>query len=185
MGQDRCSLFWSLHARDKEGLWCGGFDAWKAQVGRECPEAGELLTPFTDARQLAYTEYQHVWMRAWHHENVLYLGDAAHAMSPHLGQGINLAMLDAFVFARILATSTDPQQAFRRYVRRRVHHLRFYAAVTFLLTPFFQSAGFVKGWGRDLALPLLTRVPWIRRQMIMTMAGLKCGFFGGLYGLEE
>jgi 2-polyprenyl-6-methoxyphenol hydroxylase-like FAD-dependent oxidoreductase len=183
MGQDRCSLFWSLHRDNKDALWNGGFVAWKEQVGRLCPEAGELLLPFTDVGQLAFTTYQHVWMKVWHDGHVLYLGDAAHAMSPHLGQGVNLALIDAWLFARTLAQSEDYRQAFRRYVRLRTSQLRFYAVVTFLLTPFFQSSGFIKGWGRDLALPLMTRIPLLRRQMQLAMAGLKSGFFGGAWKL--
>ncbi len=179
MGNERCSLFWSLHHDEKDALWNGGFAAWKDEVTRTCPEAGELLAPFADEKHIFYTAYQHVWMKAWHDGHVLYLGDAAHAMSPHLGQGINLALLDAYLFARTLAGAADFQQAFRRHVRLRLRHLRFYATVTFLLTPFFQSRGFIKGWGRDLFLPLMTKIPWVRRQMIMTMAGLKSDFLGG------
>ena len=80
--------------------------------------------------------------------------------------------------------SDDFHQAFRRYVRQRAKQLRFYAVVTFLLTPFFQSSGWVKGWGRDFALPLMTRIPWVRRQMAMTMAGIKSSFLGGLWQLD-
>src|SRR5204863_8900950 len=134
-------------------LWNGGFAAWKEQVGRLCPEAGELLIPFTDVGQVSFTTYQHVWMKAWHDGHVLYLGDAAHAMSPHLGQGVNLALIDAWLFARTLAQSDDFRQAFRRYVRLRTSQLRFYAVVTFLLTPFFQPSGYINAWGRDLVQP--------------------------------
>ena len=179
MGNERCSLYWGMHQNEKDALWNGGFAAWKEQVSRMSPEAAELLAPVVDESRLFYTAYQHVWMKAWHDSHILYLGDAAHAMSPHLGQGINLALLDAWTFARSLAESDDFQQAFRRYVRRRARHLRFYATITFLLTPFFQSRGFIKAWGRDILLPLMTRIPWLRRQMVLAMAGLKSDFLGG------
>jgi hypothetical protein len=51
--------------------------------------------------------------------------------------------------------------------------------VTFLLAPFFQSSGVVKGWGRDVVLPLMPRLPWLRRQMLLTMAGVKRSFLSG------
>lgn len=180
MGQDRCSLFWSLRRGRKDALWHHGFAAWKDEVTRLCPEAGELLVPFMSSSELFYTTYQHVHMKAWHDDHVLYLGDAAHAMSPHLGQGINLALLDAWLFAQSLARCADFRQAFRQYARLRTHHIRFYAAVTFLLTPFFQSSGFILGWGRNVALPLMTKIGFLRRQMILTMAGLKSDYFGGM-----
>lgn len=179
MGDGRCSLFWSLHRGAKETLFQKGFEAWRRHVLDLCPLAEELFESVRGFDQVPFTTYQHVWMSRWHTDHCCYLGDAAHAMSPHLGQGINLALIDAFVFAKALAQAPDYRQAFRAYSRARARHLRYYAAVTFLLTPFFQSGGFIKGLGRDLALPLMPRVPWVRRQMLMTMAGVKRGFFGG------
>jgi hypothetical protein len=52
----------------------------------------------------------------------------------------------------------------------------FYSGITQLLSPFFQSDGTVRAWGRDLALPLLPHLPWVGRQMVLTVAGLKKGW---------
>lgn len=183
LGQGRCNLFWSLRRRDKDALFNAGFGAWRQQVLQVCPEAGQIFDTVTGFDKVTYTTYQHVWMRRWHDDRIVFIGDAAHAMSPHLGQGINLALIDAFTLCRLLAQVDDHRQAFRMYAQARKHHLRFYAWVTLLLTPFFQSNGMIKGLGRDIFLPLMPRVPWLRRQMALTMAGLKSGFFGGAIGL--
>ena len=58
-------------------------------------------------------------------------------------------------------------------------YLRYYAAVTFALSPFFQGDWRVLGWGRDVCLPLLPRIPWVKRQMLMTVGGMKGGFLRG------
>lgn len=179
MSKGRCSLFWSLRRVEHQQTLQVGFPAWKRQVLQLCPLAEELFDSLTDFTQVAFTTYQHVWMRRWHDAHVLFLGDAAHAMSPHLGQGVNLALLDAFCFTESLARAPDHRQAFRQHTANRARHVRYYAAVTALLTPFFQSGGFIKGMGRDMTLPWLPHVPWVRRQMLLTMAGLKCGFLGG------
>src|SRR5699024_10768702 len=42
-------------------------------------------------------------LRRWHAPGVLCIGDAAHAMSPVGGVGINLAVQDALAAARLLA----------------------------------------------------------------------------------
>jgi 2-polyprenyl-6-methoxyphenol hydroxylase-like FAD-dependent oxidoreductase len=106
-------------------------------------------------------------------------------MSPHLGQGINLALQDAWHLAEALERQPTPEDAFRAYTRARQAQLRFYSWVTFLLTPFFQSTEPLLGWGRDLVLPLMTRWPWLRYQMAITMGGLKRSFFGGAWPLED
>jgi 2-polyprenyl-6-methoxyphenol hydroxylase-like FAD-dependent oxidoreductase len=183
MGGGRCSLFWSQRNSQCQTLLRRGFRAWRAEVLRLCPLAEELLAPLDDLAQVPYTTYQHVWMPRWHTGRVVFLGDAAHAMSPHLGQGINLAMLDAWHLAEALARCPTPQDAFRAYTVARRAHLRFYSWVTFALTPFFQSNEPILGWGRDVALPLMTRWPWLRYQMALTMGGVKRGFLGGGWSL--
>jgi 2-polyprenyl-6-methoxyphenol hydroxylase-like FAD-dependent oxidoreductase len=42
-------------------------------------------------------------LRKWYGDGILFLGDAAHAMSPVGGVGINLAVADAVAAARLLA----------------------------------------------------------------------------------
>src|SRR5204863_6571992 len=42
-------------------------------------------------------------LRQWYREGLLYIGDAAHAMSPVGGVGINLAIQDAVATANLLA----------------------------------------------------------------------------------
>ena len=49
-------------------------------------------------------------LRRWYTDGLLFIGDAAHAMSPVGGVGINLAVADAVAAARILA---EPLRAAR------------------------------------------------------------------------
>jgi len=50
---------------------------------------------------------------------VVLLGDAAHAMTPNLGQGACLALEDAVVLAACLAADTDVERALLRYDEQR------------------------------------------------------------------
>jgi salicylate hydroxylase len=55
----------------------------------------------------------------WNKGPVVLLGDAAHAMLPHQGQGANQAVEDAFVLAQELGSCSDVQAALHRYATRR------------------------------------------------------------------
>jgi len=58
-------------------------------------------------------------LRRWWQGRVVLLGDAAHAMTPNLGQGGAQAIEDAYVLADRLAAAPTPEQAFREYERLR------------------------------------------------------------------
>lgn len=57
--------------------------------------------------------------RRWSDGPVTVIGDAAHPMRPHLGQGGCQALVDAAVLAERLRGSTDPVAAFSAYVTAR------------------------------------------------------------------
>jgi 2-polyprenyl-6-methoxyphenol hydroxylase-like FAD-dependent oxidoreductase len=56
----------------------------------------------------------------WHDGGVVLLGDAAHPMTPNLGQGACQAIEDAVVLDQCLATESTIDAALRRYEQRRV-----------------------------------------------------------------
>jgi 2-polyprenyl-6-methoxyphenol hydroxylase-like FAD-dependent oxidoreductase len=184
MGGGRCSLFWGLRRDHKESLWDKGFAAWRASVIDLCPLADGIFDSVTSFEQTRFTTYQHAWLKQPHEGRTLFLGDAAHAMSPHLGQGLNFALVDAYCLGRLMESSDDCSSAFRVFQRMRRSQTRYYSLITLMLTPFFQSDGVIKGFGRDLALPIISRLPWVRGQMLLTMAGLKGGFLRGKITLD-
>jgi 2-polyprenyl-6-methoxyphenol hydroxylase-like FAD-dependent oxidoreductase len=62
----------------------------------------------------------------WHDDRVVLLGDAAHAVSPHAGQGASMAIEDAVVLARCIDRHPTPAEAFATYQglrRERVEHI--------------------------------------------------------------
>ena len=62
--------------------------------------------------------------KPWVHGRVALLGDAAHALAPHLGQGAGQAIEDAAVLAECLGASGDVPAALRAYEHRRKDHVR-------------------------------------------------------------
>lgn len=171
------SLFWSLPARDVDAWRATPLATWKDEVRALDPRVGFVLDQITSHDQVTFARYRDVQMARWHDGNVVFIGDAAHATSPQLGQGANLALLDAYVLAdRIAARPGAISDALALYERTRRPHLRYYQRMTRWLTPFFQSDSRFLGWLRDWSFPIANAVPPLRRIMIQTMAGVSMGF---------
>ena len=179
VGDGLCTLYWGLPVREFAGIMTGGLSKLKQEIADFAPEAEPILDFIHHIDQLLLTTYQHVSMRKTFDRHCIFIGDAAHAMSPHTGQGINLAMLDAYVLSQCLEEAATPWAAFHRYRARRCAHQRYYALVTYALSPFFQSDWPILGWGRDRVLPWMHKLPWVGTQMGLTMSGLKGDFLRG------
>jgi 2-polyprenyl-6-methoxyphenol hydroxylase-like FAD-dependent oxidoreductase len=62
--------------------------------------------------------------RFWSKDAVTLLGDAAHALTPNLGQGACMALEDAYVLAQCFAKGAEVSEGFRRYESLRFSHVR-------------------------------------------------------------
>ncbi len=185
MGNGRCSLFWSCRTDDWPAVRKGSFARWRDTVLDLCPQAEEIFASGVSSfEHVRFVGYRHAWMQRWRMGRSVFIGDAAHAMSPHLGQGANLALLDAWTFATCLDRHVRIAPAARAFENLRRGHVGFYAAATAVMSPFFQSRGWFKGLMRDLGLPMLPKIPFVRRRMVQIMSGMRAGWCGGNLHLE-
>lgn len=80
-----------------------GLPAFRARLAHIAPVIAEAAEALTDWDQIKLLTVQVDHMPKWWRPGFLCIGDAAHAMSPVGGVGINLAVQDAVAAARILA----------------------------------------------------------------------------------
>lgn len=171
------SLFWSLRM-DRIDEWRrAGLAPWKRELLKLQPRADALLDQIHDADQILTAGYVDGVMHRFSDGRLAFVGDAAHATSPQLGQGTNLALVDAAILADALAADDDVTRALARYSQARRGHVDFYQLASRWLTPLFQSDLDWLGALRDRLFPLLLGLPFVRAQMLRTLAGGRRGLF--------
>ncbi|QLH26307.1 FAD-dependent oxidoreductase [Streptomyces sp. Rer75] len=151
----------------------GGLDRFLAAFAEATPWMGDREPELRSWDEVKLLDVRLDRLRRWHRPGLLCIGDAAHAMSPVFGIGINLAVEDAVAAARHLAgplrDGTVGLHAVRAVQRRRwptaagtqalqrIAHARVIAPLLEGRSPF--------GDGRKpLRLAeVLTRAPWLKR----------------------
>ncbi|OYT90263.1 MAG: FAD-binding monooxygenase [Burkholderiales bacterium PBB3] len=178
------SLFWSVRADRYAALQVDGLARWKETVLQLNPACEALLDHISDPQQLTWARYHDVVMPKYHTTNTVVIGDAAHATSPQLGQGTNLALLDAVALARCLAQPQPVPEALANYTAQRRGHLHFYSQASRLLTPLFQSDQVALPWLRDRFMAHSARWPVMQGMNLQTLVGVRRTWWGGELKLD-
>lgn len=167
------TFYFSLPGEQVDAFDAEALARLRERVAALWPEALPLLAGIEAPEQLQRARYRDVVMPVPHRGRVVFLGDAAHAMSPQLGQGVNMALLDAQSLADALAAHDKLAPALRAYARARRRHLQVYQSMSRWLTPLFQSQHDRLARLRDLAFGPLGRLPLARGQMLRILTGTK------------
>ena len=154
----KAAFFWSLRADGLASWHAAGLAAWKADVAALWPDTAPLLSQITNAEQLTFARYAHRTLAHPGERGLIHLGDAWHAASPQLGQGANMALLDAWALALALRRADDPDAAIDRAVALRRRHVRLYQWLTALFTPVYQSDSRVLPFVRDRVVGPLSKL---------------------------
>lgn len=167
------TFFFSLPGEQVDAFDADALTRLHERVEQLWPEALPLLQTINTPQQLHRARYRDVVLHKPVHARVVFIGDAAHAMSPQLGQGVNMALLDAEALAEALRQGRDVDDALRRYPRLRRHHLAVYQALSRWLTPLFQSDRDGLARWRDACFGPLSRLPLARGQTLKILTGTK------------
>lgn len=172
---DAVTMFWSLRTPDLSSDRALDLETIRQEALALWPEAASIIERAVSAGDFSRATYRHVALPRWSEGPVVFLGDAAHGTSP-LGQGANLALLDAHALARSLAEAADVAGAMDLFARRRGPSNSFYRSASRLLTPFFQSDSVPLAILRDLLLRQACQTPFVRPMLTGVLAGLRRGW---------
>lgn len=169
---DQAAFFWSIRG-DRVAQWrSAGLTPWKDVARALWPETAPLLDAIGSAEQLTFAAYAHRTLRAPVAERMIHLGDAWHSTSPQLGQGANMALLDAYALSIAMAGHDDLAQALNAAIALRRPHVRRYQAMSHWLTPVYQTDGRILPLMRDRLVGPLSSLRPVQAAQAAMVAGM-------------
>jgi 2-polyprenyl-6-methoxyphenol hydroxylase-like FAD-dependent oxidoreductase len=80
----------------------------------------------TDPKEVVYRPVESILVPPpWYRDRVVLIGDAAHATSPHIGQGAAMAIEDAVVLSEELGRDLPLYKAFEAFMERRYERCKY------------------------------------------------------------
>lgn len=172
------AFFWSLKPVDVESVQAAGLEAWKARVVGLWPECEAFTSQIGSFEQLSLARYGHHTLKLPAGRRLAVIGDAAHSTSPQLGQGANMALLDAAALNYALLRTDGVDAALAAYVQARRWHVQVFQALSLALTPFYQSDSLVMPFVRDRLVATVARIPPAPKILASMVAGTVIDPFG-------
>jgi len=178
------AFFWSLKPDEADKLRAAGLAAWKDRVAALWPECAVYLDQIDGFDQLSLARYGHHTLALPVGRRLAVIGDAAHSTSPQLGQGANMALLDARALAHALAKKPTVEEALHAYAQMRRWHVRVFQALSWAFTPFYQSDSTLLPFLRNRLVATVARIPPAPQFLAAMVAGTMVDPFGKI-GLNE
>ena len=183
-GREQAAFFWSLKPDEAAAAQARGLDAWKDRVRSLWPQTDAYLDQIHGFEQLTLARYGHDTLRVPAGLRLAVIGDAAHSTSPQLGQGANMALLDAAALAHAVEAHSDIDAALETYCWARRWHVRTFQMLSRAFTPFYQSDSALLPFMRDRLVATIAKVPPAPQFLAAMVAGTVIDPFGPL-GMRE
>jgi len=170
------NLFYSVPETCLEEIKNGTLENWKDEVIKLDKIGEHYLDQIKSMDDFTYTGYGRMKPNRMYDDKIAILGDAAHGMSPQLGQGISMALIDGHSLAEHISNN-NLQQGLANFSKDRLNHLKYYIWADSMAAPLFQSHQPHQAFLRDIGFPILKSVPFTYKLFLETMIGIKTGLF--------
>jgi salicylate hydroxylase len=170
-GNAGAALFWSIKPGDMDALRQRGIDAWRQEFLSLWPEAAAFVTQIRSFEDLTLAIYRHRTGRPVTSSRIFHVGDSWHCTSPQLGQGANMALIDATAIAEAIRGSDDPLMIAQSYAHLRSDHVRLYQLLSRIFTPLYQSDSALLPKVRNAIIHHMARLPLVRTLIAQVVSG--------------
>lgn len=171
-GPEEVAFFWSLRGEDYAAWRAAPLEDWKREVRALWPATEPLLDRIASHDAITFARYAHRTAKQRIGDRLFAIGDAWHSASPQLGQGANMALLDAWALTAGLREGRTLADGLRLARAWRMPHINLYQAVTALFTPLYQSDAILPPLVRDRILAPLSQLYPVNRIQAALMSGL-------------
>ena len=178
-GESEVNFFCAISKQFLEEWKPDKFKKWKENSYKLAPKYGSFIDQIEEFDQMTATQYFDAKLHPFYSGRVAFIGDACHALSPHLSAGSNLALMDALLLSESLKNYDSHEKAYSEYFRLRKQQVKFYYLMSRIITPMFQSQ-VNWSWIRDNVIPLFYKVPLTCNIMVETIAGIRKNVWGNI-----
>lgn len=170
-------LFYMIPAADREKMKRRPVDTLTAAISKIDPALTGSLRCVTAWDEVGYMPCLRVRADRWTVDGAAIIGDAAHAMNPHVAQGRNQAMEDAMALAEVIrdgfASGTFHQKGLSRFETQRRPVVERLQRMSDELTFLWNTGLPPLAWFRDRIFEGMQRHAKIREGVVKTISGLE------------
>ncbi len=177
---NRCAMVWSLPPEQAEAIMALSDDAFLADIPRHF---GYRLGDFLSTGRRDMFPLKMTLAHRLTAQRSLLLGNAAHALHPIAGQGLNLALRDVAVLAELLASFDDPgdDMLLQIYQQRRKPDIDATANYSDGLLRLFSHPMPILAHLRGAGLIALDRLPPLKKRLARLGMGFRKPLQGPLF----
>lgn len=172
---NRCSIVWTEDKTTGEAIMAADESVFLAELAKRFgARLGDIA--LAGPRQSFPLDFQVA--RSFVGERLALIGDAAHAVHPLAGQGLNIGLRDVAALTEIvvdgarLGMDVGANSLLERYERWRRFDSAFSATVMDGLNRLFSNDNAPLRALRDLGLGIVDNVPWLKRALVREAAGV-------------
>lgn len=174
VSSSQCYLFYMVPQDALEQIRLQGIEALKKSFRKIDPLID--LDSLSSFEQMRFLTCFRVRAKRWVADHAVLLGDAAHAMNPHVAQGTNQALEDAVVLKALLSNGLTSGelgvQSLMSYEEARRQSATTLQHVGDELTFLWNSGFFPLTWVRDRIFRTIQKNNRLQRKMLSTIAGI-------------